>query len=57
MAKHNKQRKQAAQKQGRSSAEEDQERMQGSTAEQPQSKAQGSPTDVARKQQRRFGHN
>ncbi|MCX4677939.1 hypothetical protein OG413_21925 [Streptomyces sp. NBC_01433] len=61
MAKH-KNRKQGSQ-QDRASASERGEEQAKSTAfesqneNQPQSQAQGSPADVARKHQRRFGHN
>ncbi|MCX4968777.1 hypothetical protein ACIGJO_01285 [Streptomyces sp. NPDC079020] len=59
MAKH-KNRKQGSQ-QDRASASERGEEQAKSTAfesqNQPQSQAQGSPSDVARKHQRRFGHN
>ncbi|WP_405688631.1 hypothetical protein [Streptomyces sp. NBC_00057] len=58
----NKNRKQSSQQQNRASGPE-----RGANAEeakpayesqiQPQSQAQGSPADVARKHQRRFGHN
>ncbi|MEE1741086.1 hypothetical protein [Streptomyces sp. BE147] len=59
MAKH-KNRKQSS-RQDRASASERGEEQAKSTAfesqNQPQSQAQGSPSDVARKHQRRFGHN
>ncbi|MFG2499439.1 hypothetical protein ACGFSB_14665 [Streptomyces sp. NPDC048441] len=42
-----------AQEQAKSSAEQAEERMQSSV----QSQAPGSPAEVARKHQRRFGHN
>ncbi|MER5463534.1 hypothetical protein ABT010_23195 [Streptomyces sp. NPDC002668] len=57
----NKNRKQSSQQQDRSSAAEHGGEQAKSTAyeshAQPQSQAQGSPADVARKHQRRFGHN
>ncbi|MFF3456157.1 hypothetical protein ACFYXH_17905 [Streptomyces sp. NPDC002730] len=58
----NKNRKQSSQQQDRSSsaAERGGEQAKSTAYEsqaQPQSQAQGSPADVARKHQRRFGHN
>ncbi|NLU67606.1 hypothetical protein [Streptomyces sp. HNM0574] len=54
MAKHKK-RDRKQQDDTRSAAEQIQDRVKGSATD--QSKAQGSPADVARKHQRRFGHN
>ena len=56
----NKNRKQGGQQDRSSQAERAQERAQRSAVEAQQSpmpQAQGSPADVARKHQRRFGHN
>ncbi|GGX61393.1 hypothetical protein [Streptomyces fructofermentans] len=56
----NKNRKQGGQQDRSSQAERAQEQAQRSSAEaqqSPMSHAQGSPADVARKHQRRFGHN
>ncbi|MGW0820437.1 hypothetical protein [Streptomyces sp. NPDC002845] len=56
----NKNRKQGSQQDRSSQAEKAQEQAErGSTEaqESPMSIPQGSPTDVARKQQKRFGHN
>ncbi|MCX4822442.1 hypothetical protein OG883_21620 [Streptomyces sp. NBC_01142] len=57
----NKNRKQSGQQQDRSPAAERGGEQAKSTAYEsqvrPQSQAQGSPADVARKHQRRFGHN
>ncbi|WP_320779384.1 hypothetical protein [Streptomyces sp. CRN 30] len=38
-------------------AQEQAERIPGEVAQSPLSQPQGSPSEVARKQQRRFGHN
>ncbi|GAA2263463.1 hypothetical protein GCM10010145_41420 [Streptomyces ruber] len=38
-------------------AQEQVERIPGESAESPLTQPQGSPAEVARKQQRRFGHN
>ena len=60
MGKSNKHRKQSGQQDRASAAERGQEEAQKSAFEsqsRPQSQAQGSPADVARKHQRRFGHN
>ncbi|MCB5910487.1 hypothetical protein [Streptomyces pinistramenti] len=57
MAKHKKDR---SKQQKSGPAEHGREQAQKSAIEaisQPQQSAQGSPTDVARKHQRRFGHN
>ncbi|MGW3426174.1 hypothetical protein [Streptomyces phaeochromogenes] len=59
MAKH-KNRKQGGQQDRSSQAERAQEQADRSSAEaqqSPMSQAQGSPADVARKHQKRFGHN
>ncbi|OIJ89041.1 hypothetical protein [Streptomyces colonosanans] len=56
----NKNRKQAAQQSRSSQTEKTQEQAERSTAETHQSpipQTQGGPADVARKQQKRFGHN
>ncbi|MER5657511.1 hypothetical protein ABT076_31335 [Streptomyces sp. NPDC002131] len=55
----NKNRKQGGQQDRSSQAERAQEQAQRSSAEaqSPISQAQGSPADVARKHQKRFGHN
>ncbi|MFI6488110.1 hypothetical protein [Streptomyces sp. NPDC050564] len=56
----NKNRKQGSQQNRASQAEQAHEQAQRSSAEPQQSPithAQGSPADVARKQQKRFGHN
>ncbi|MET7384608.1 hypothetical protein [Streptomyces sp. NPDC005385] len=56
----NKNRKQGGQQDRSSQAERAQEQAQRSSAEaqqSPMSQAQGSPADVARKHQKRFGHN
>ncbi|MEV6397643.1 hypothetical protein AB0M39_23210 [Streptomyces sp. NPDC051907] len=56
----NKNRKQGGQQQARSAAERGSEQAKSTAYEhqtQPQTQAQGSPADVARKHQRRFGHN
>ncbi|BAC73855.1 MULTISPECIES: hypothetical protein [Streptomyces] len=56
----NKNRKQGSQQQRSSQAEQAQEHAQRSATEAQQSPmphTQGSPADVARKQQKRFGHN
>ncbi|GAA5001981.1 hypothetical protein BKI49_08920 [Streptomyces sp. Tue6028] len=56
----NKNRKQGGQQNRASQAEQAHEQAQRSSAEAQQSSmshAQGSPADVARKQQKRFGHN
>ncbi|MFI5629738.1 hypothetical protein ACIA8E_10225 [Streptomyces sp. NPDC051664] len=57
----NKNRKQSSQQQDRASTAERGAEDAKSTAYEsqmkPQSQAQGSPADVARKHQRRFGHN
>ncbi|MEU4089316.1 hypothetical protein ACWD4F_28550 [Streptomyces aureus] len=56
----NKNRKQGGQQDRSSQAERAQEHAQRSSAQaqqSPMSQAQGSPADVARKHQRRFGHN
>ncbi|MGA4848311.1 hypothetical protein ACOBQB_19400 [Streptomyces sp. G5(2025)] len=56
----NKNRKQGGQQNRASSAEQASERAKSAAAEAQspmESHAQGSPADVARKQQRRFGHN
>ncbi|HET6857043.1 MAG TPA: hypothetical protein VFH94_08110 [Streptomyces sp.] len=60
MAKNNKNRKQGAQQDRSSAAERGSEQAKDSAFEsqaQPQTMAQGSPADVARKHQKRFGHN
>ncbi|MFE7753113.1 hypothetical protein [Streptomyces sp. NPDC057428] len=56
----NKNRKQGTQQDRASAAERGAEEAKSSAYEsqtQPQSQAQGSPSDVARKHQKRFGHN
>ncbi|WP_327428022.1 hypothetical protein [Streptomyces sp. NBC_01236] len=56
----NKNRKQGTQQDRSSQAERAQEQAQRSSSEaqqSPISQAQGSPADVARKHQKRFGHN
>ncbi|MBV1942781.1 hypothetical protein QFZ24_007086 [Streptomyces phaeochromogenes] len=56
----NKNRKQGGQQDRSSQAERAQEQADRSSAEaqqSPMSQAQGSPADVARKHQKRFGHN
>uniref|UniRef100_A0AAU3GZG6 Small hydrophilic protein n=1 Tax=Streptomyces sp. NBC_01401 TaxID=2903854 RepID=A0AAU3GZG6_9ACTN len=56
----NKNRKQAAQPDRASAAERGSDEARSTAYEsgtQPQSQAQGSPADVARKHQKRFGHN
>ncbi|WAL94966.1 hypothetical protein [Streptomyces sp. Je 1-369] len=58
----NKHRKQGGQQNRSSQAEQAQEEAKSTavdaqTSMQPQTQAQGSPADVARKHQRRFGHN
>ncbi|MCX4732632.1 hypothetical protein [Streptomyces sp. NBC_01363] len=56
----NKNRKQGSQQNRASTPERGAEEAKTTTYEsqiQPQSQAQGSPADVARKHQRRFGHN
>ncbi|MFD9790617.1 hypothetical protein ACFWXK_06650 [Streptomyces sp. NPDC059070] len=56
----NKNRKSGSQQDRSSAAERGQEQSKASAFESqamPQSQAQGSPADVARKHQRRFGHN
>ncbi|MCX4914168.1 MULTISPECIES: hypothetical protein [unclassified Streptomyces] len=55
----NKNRKQGGQQDRSSQAERAQEQAQRSSteAQSPISQAQGSPADVARKHQKRFGHN
>ena len=56
----NKNRKQSSQHDRASAAERGAEEAKSTAYEsqtQPQSQAQGSPSDVARKHQRRFGHN
>ncbi|WP_328678815.1 hypothetical protein OG905_30295 [Streptomyces sp. NBC_00322] len=56
----NKNRKQSGQQDRASAAERGGEQAKSTAYEshvQPQSQAQGSPADVARKHQRRFGHN
>ncbi|MET8854956.1 MULTISPECIES: hypothetical protein [unclassified Streptomyces] len=56
----NKNRKQGSHQDRSSQAERAQEQAQRSSAQaqqSPMSQAQGSPADVARKHQRRFGHN
>ncbi|MER5893989.1 hypothetical protein OG596_28170 [Streptomyces sp. NBC_01102] len=56
----NKNRKQGSQHDRASAAERGAEEAKSTAYEsqtQPQSQAQGSPSDVARKHQRRFGHN
>ena len=56
----NKNRKQGGHQDRSSPAERAQEQAQRSSAQaqqSPMSQAQGSPADVARKHQRRFGHN
>ncbi|MFF3247900.1 hypothetical protein ACFYWY_30195 [Streptomyces sp. NPDC002870] len=56
----NKNRKQSGQQDRSSPAERGSEQAKSTAYEshaQPQSQAQGSPADVARKHQRRFGHN
>ncbi|MFE7712926.1 hypothetical protein ACFU6I_46015 [Streptomyces sp. NPDC057486] len=54
----NKNRKQGSQQNRASIPERDAEETKSTAYEsQSQSQAQGSPADVARKQQRRFGHN
>jgi hypothetical protein len=56
----NKNRKQGSQQNRASQAEQAQEQAQRTSAEAhqtPESRMQGSPADVARKQQKRFGHN
>ncbi|MET8326029.1 hypothetical protein [Streptomyces sp. NPDC005181] len=56
----NKNRKQSSQQDRASASERGAEQAKSTAYEsqiQPQSQAQGSPADVARKHQRRFGHN
>ncbi|MFD5039733.1 hypothetical protein ACFWMX_26725 [Streptomyces sp. NPDC058378] len=54
----NKNRKQGSQQDRASAAERGAEEAKSTAYEsQPQSQAQGSPADVARKHQKRFGHN
>ncbi|NUK05771.1 hypothetical protein HRW23_16755 [Streptomyces lunaelactis] len=56
----NKNRKQSGQQDRSPAAERGSEQAKSTAYEsqaQPQSQAQGSPADVARKHQRRFGHN
>ncbi|MGY0023346.1 hypothetical protein [Streptomyces sp. cg35] len=56
----NKNRKQGAQNDRASAAEQASEQAKSAASEaqaMPQTLAQGSPADVARKHQRRFGHN
>jgi hypothetical protein len=56
----NKNRKQGGQQDRSSQAERAQEQAERTSAEaqqSPMSQAQGSPADVARKHQKRFGHN
>lgn len=56
----NKNRKQGSQRDRASAAERGAEEAKSTAFEaqsQPQSQPQGSPSDVARKHQRRFGHN
>ncbi|MCX5413188.1 hypothetical protein [Streptomyces sp. NBC_00059] len=56
----NKNRKQSSQHDRASAAERGAEEAKSTAYEsqtQPQSQAQGSPSDVARKHQKRFGHN